>query len=190
MGGVDAVGDGDEAHPIGREYPAQIPAGFNVLAPQPGEVFYNDAVDISIGDILHHFLECGTVEDDAAVSIVDLFGNDLNIRVVLHKVFNELALIGNAVTLAGMIVGVGQADISGGFEFRHEKALLSPGLLPHEKSGYLAIRFSSFSTPIIALSAEKSEDVAQRKMPCRHSSNVTPFPAKQAFTTKSPQRKR
>ena len=122
--------------------------------------------------------------------IVDLFGNDLNIRVVLHKVFNELALIGNAVTLAGMIVGVGQADISGGFEFRHEKALLSPGLLPHEKSGYLAIRFSSFSTPIIALSAEKSEDVAQRKMPCRHSSNVTPFPAKQAFTTKSPQRKR
>ena len=34
------------------------------------------------------------------------------------------------------------------------------------------------------------EDVAQRKMPCRHSSNVTPFPAKQAFTTKSPQRKR
>ena len=60
----------------------------------------------------------------------------------------------------------------------------------YEKSGYLAIRFSSFSTPIIALSAEKSEDAAQRKMPCRHSSNVTPFPAKQAFTTKSPQRKR
>ena len=190
VGGVDAVGDGDEAHPIGREYPAQIPAGFNVLAPQPGEVFYNDAVDVAIGDILHHFLECGTVKDDAAVSIVDLFRNDLNIRVALHKVFNELALIGNAVTLAGMIVGVGQADISGCFVFRHEKALLSPGLLPHEKSGYLAIWFSSFSTPIIALSAEKSEDVAQRKMPCRHSSNVIPFPAKQAFTTKSPQRKR
>ena len=61
---------------------------------------------------------------------------------------------------------------------------------PTELDAYLAIRFSSFSTPIIALSAEKSEDVAQRKMPCRHSSNVTPFPAKQAFTTKSPQRKR
>ena len=160
MGGVNAVGDGNEAHPIGREYPAQIAAGFNVLAPQPGEVFYNDAVDISIGDILHHFLECGTVEDDAAVSIVDLFGNDLNIRVALHKVLNELALIGNAVAFAGMIVGVGQADVSGSFVFRHEKALLSPGLLPHEKSGYLAIWLSSFSTPIIALSAEKSEDVA------------------------------
>ena len=39
VGGVDAVGDGDETHPVGREYPAQIPAGFNVLAPQPGEVF-------------------------------------------------------------------------------------------------------------------------------------------------------
>ena len=190
MGGVDAVGDGDEAYPVGREYPAQIPAGFNVLAPQPGKVFDNHAVDAAIGDVLHHFLEGRAVKDNAAVSIVDLFGNDLNIRVALYKVFNELALIGNAVALAGMIVGIGQADISGGFVFRHEKALLSPGLLPHEKSGYLAIRFSSFSTPIIALSAEKSEDVAQRKMPCRHSSNVTPFPAKQAFTTKSPQRKR
>ena len=160
MGGVDAVGDGNEAHPVGREYPAQITASFDVLAPQPGEVFYDDAVDVAIGDILHHFLERGAVKDDAAVSIVDLFGNDLNIRVVLHKVFNELALIGNAVALAGMIVGVGQADVSGSFVFRHEKALLSPGLLPHEKSGYLAIRFSSFSTPIIALPAEKSEDVA------------------------------
>ena len=190
MGGVDAVGDGDEAHPVGREHPAQIPACLDVLAPQTGEVFYDDAVDVAIGDILHHFLERRAVKDDAAVSIVDLFGNDLNIRVALHKVFNELALIGNAVAFAGMIVGVGQADISGSFVFRHEKALLSPGLLPHEKSGYLAIWFSSFSTPIIALSAEKSEDVAQRKMPCRHSSNVTPFPAKQAFTTKSPQRKR
>ena len=30
---------------------------------------------------------------------------------------------------------IGQADISGCFVFRHEKALLSPGLLPHEKSG-------------------------------------------------------
>ena len=160
MGGVDAVCDGDEAHPVSREHPAQIPACFDVLAPQAGEVFYDDAVDVAIGDILHHFLERGAVEDDAAVSVIDLFGNDLNIRVALHKVFNELALIGNAVAFAGMIVGVGQADISGSFVFRHEKALLSPGLLPHEKSGYLAIRFSSFSTPIIALPAEKSEDVA------------------------------
>ena len=57
VGGVDAVGDGNEAHPVGREYPAQIPASFDVLAPQPGEVFYDDTVDVAIGDILHHFLE-------------------------------------------------------------------------------------------------------------------------------------
>ena len=48
---------GDEAYPVGREYPAQIPACFDVLAPQPGEVFYDDAVDVAVGDILHHFLE-------------------------------------------------------------------------------------------------------------------------------------
>ena len=107
------------------------------------------------------------------------------------SVSNQRKLIENFIERNPDIeVGIGQADVSGSFVLRHEKALLSPELLPHEKSGYLAIRFSSFSTPIIALPAEKSEDVAQRKMPCRHSSNVTPFPAKQAFTTKSPQRKR
>ena len=53
-----------------------------------------------------------------------------------------------------------------------------------------AARASKKAEEAVKLSAEKSEDVAQRKMPCRHSSNVTPFPAKQAFTTKSPQRKR
>lgn len=53
-----------------------------------------------------------------------------------------------------------------------------------------SIKFSSFSTPIVALSAEKCEVVVYRKMPCRHSSKVTPLPAKQAFTTNSPQRKR
>ena len=52
-------------------------ASFDVLTPQPGEVFYDDAVDVAIGDILHHFLECLAVKDDAAVSIVDLFGNCL-----------------------------------------------------------------------------------------------------------------
>ncbi len=56
--------------------------------------------------IKHGFLNDGRVMvgNDAAVSIVDLFGNDLNIRVALYKVFNELALIGNAVAFAGMIV--------------------------------------------------------------------------------------
>ena len=61
---------------------------------------------VPIGDITIISLNAGRSKDDAAVSIVDLFGNNLNIRVALYKVFNELALIGNAVAFAGMIVGV------------------------------------------------------------------------------------
>ena len=136
MGGVDVVGDSDETHTVGREHPAQIAACFDVLAPQAGEVFHDNTVDVAIGDVLHHFLERWTVKNNAAVTIINLFGHNLNIRVALHKVFNEPALIGNAVALAGAVVCVRQTNISCCFEFRHEKALLSPGLLPHEKSGY------------------------------------------------------
>ena len=136
VSGVDVVSDGDEAHTVGREHPAQIAACFNILAPQAGEVFHDHAVDVAIGDVLHHFLERGTVKNNTAVTIVNFFGHNLNIRVALHKVFNELALIGNAVALAGAVICVRQTNISRCFEFRHEKALLSPGLLPHEKSGH------------------------------------------------------
>ena len=136
VGGIDVVGDSDEAHTVGREHPAQIAACFDVLAPQAGEVFHDNTVDVAIGDVLHHFLERGTVKNNTAVTIVDLFRHNLNIRVALHKVFNEPALIGNAVALAGAVICVRQTNISCCFEFRHEKALLSPGLLPHEKSGY------------------------------------------------------
>lgn len=153
---VKIVADGNEAGMEQREHALDKVAGFNAVSPEAGKILDDDAVDLIGSHQLNELLYLRTLKDDAAVSIVDLFGNDLNIRVVLHKVFNELALIGNAVALTGMIVGVGQADISGGFVFGHEKALLSPGLLPHEKSGYLAIWFSSFSTPIIALSAEKA----------------------------------
>ena len=109
---VKIVADGNEAGMEQWEHTLDEVAGFNAVTPEAGKIFYDDTVDVAISDILHHFLERGAVEDDAAVSIVDLFGNDLNIRVALYKVFNELALIGNAVAFAGMIVGVGAGAVA------------------------------------------------------------------------------
>ena len=41
---VVLVRDGDKAHPQGREYLIQIPPGLNIIAPETGQVFHNDAV--------------------------------------------------------------------------------------------------------------------------------------------------
>ena len=110
--------------------------------------------------------------------------------VFFHKILNQLSLIGNAVALAGAVICVRQTNVRGCLIFWHEKALLSSRKLPQEKSGFRGFQFSSFSMHIVARFWEKSEDVDYLKIPCRHSSNVTPLLANVAFTTKSPQRKR
>ena len=76
------------------EHPAQVASGFNVLSSQAGEVLYNDAVDLAIGNVLHHFLKRRTVKNDTAVTIVDFFGYDLDVRVSFNKVLNQLPLVG------------------------------------------------------------------------------------------------
>lgn len=130
MGGVDIIRDGDEAHPVGREHPAQVAAGFDVLTPQAGQVLDDDTVDYTVRHILHHFLERRAVKDDAAVTIVDLLRDDFNIRVALHEVLNELALVGNAVAFAGTVIGIGKSDICRCLVLWHKKALLSSRCLP------------------------------------------------------------
>lgn len=190
MGGVDVIRDGNKADPISWEYPAQVASGFNVLSSQAGEVLYNDTVDLAIGDVLHHFLKRRTVKNDTAVTIVDFFGYDLDVRVSFNEVLNQLPLVGNAVALAGAIICVRQTNVSCCLIFWHEKALLSSRKLPQEKSGFRGFQFSSFSIHIVARFWKKSEDVDYLKIPCRHSSNVTPLLENAAFTTKSPQRKR
>lgn len=124
VGCVDVVGDSDESHTVGREHPAEVSPGFDVLTAQPGEVFDNDAVDFPIGDILHHLLESGAVKDDTTVAIVNFVGYNFNIGVALNEVFNELALVGYAVALTGAIIGVRQADIGSCFVARFREGSL------------------------------------------------------------------
>ena len=125
LGCVDVVGDGNEPHTVGREHPAEVAPGFDVLTPQPGEVFDNDAVDFPVGDILHHLFEGRAVKDNAAVAIVNFVGHNLNVGVTLNEILNELALVGYAVALTGAIICVRQADIGGCFVLGHEITLLS-----------------------------------------------------------------
>ena len=127
---VDVVGDGDESHTISRKHFAEVTACFDVLSPQPGEVFDNDAVDFPIGDILHHLLEGWAVKDDAAVAVVHFVGHYLYVGAALNEILNELALVGYAVALTGAVICIRQTDVGSCFVLCHEMSLLFvPGKL-------------------------------------------------------------
>ena len=122
MGGVDVVRDGDKPDAIGREHPAEIPACLNILPPQPGQVLDNDAVDFSVCNVLHHLFERRTVKEDTAVPIVDFLRYNFDFRIFLNEILDQSALVGYAVALAAVIVGVREPDLCGCFVFRHKNA--------------------------------------------------------------------
>ena len=100
---VNVVIYSDEPDAVGRKDPAQVAPGLNVLTPQAGQVLDDNAVDLTIHDVLHHLLERRTVKQDAAEPIVYLLGYQLNVWMVFHIVLNELFLVGNAVALILMV---------------------------------------------------------------------------------------
>ena len=110
-GGVDVVRDGDEADAVGRENPAQIPPGLDVLPPQPGQILDDDAVDLSGSDVVHHILVGGTVEEETGVPVVHFFLDQRDIRIPGDEILDDPALIAHAVALGRAVVGVGEADI-------------------------------------------------------------------------------
>ena len=127
FGGVDVVRDGDEADAVGGKHAAQIASGFDVLASEAGKVLNDHAVDRAVRDLLHHFLECGSIEKNSAIPVVDLLCDKLDIGVVCREVFNELALVAYAVALAAPVVRVGKPDIRRRLIFRHKKVSFRSG---------------------------------------------------------------
>lgn len=73
VGGVYIVIDGNKPNTVSREHPAQLAACLDVLTAQAGQVFHDNAVDFSVCDLLHHFLERGAVKENTAVTIIDFF---------------------------------------------------------------------------------------------------------------------
>ena len=45
-----------------REHTLDEVAGFNAVSPEAGKILDDDAVDVAIGDIPHHSLECRAVK--------------------------------------------------------------------------------------------------------------------------------
>ncbi len=140
VGGVDAVIDRDEADAVGGEHLPEIAASLDVLPAQAGQVLDDHAVDLAGNNIVHHFLEGRTVEQDPAVTVVHPLRYQLNIRVGRYKVLDELFLVGNAVTLHAAVSGVGEAEICVTLVLRHEKTLLSITDLPRDgTSGWIIL---------------------------------------------------
>ena len=121
MGRVDIVVDGDEPDAVGREDPAQVAPGLDVLTPQAGQVLDDNAVDPALHDVLHHLLERRTVKQDAAVPIIHLLGYQLDVWMAFQIVLDELFLVGNAVALILVVFRVGKPQIFCRLVFWHKK---------------------------------------------------------------------
>ena len=109
--GVEVIVDGDEPDIVRREEPANVPARFNRFASQAGQVFYDDTVGFATLDHLDHFRKRGTVKQDAAVSVVDFFGNRFDLRVFGDEIVDHPALVAHAVALHGFVLRVGEPNV-------------------------------------------------------------------------------
>ncbi len=131
VGGVDAVIDGDKPNAVGGKDLPEIAASLNVLPAQAGQVLDDHAVDLAGNNVVHHFLERRTVEQNTAVTVVHPLRYQLDVRVSGYEVLDELLLVGNTVTLYAVVGRVGQAQVCVAAIFRHKKVTpLHHGLTP------------------------------------------------------------
>ena len=96
---VVSVIDGNKAHPQHREYLLDIPAGLNIVPPEPGQVLHHHAVHLPLPDILQHQPESRALKIHPAEPVVHTFRNNPDICFVFQEIFNELPLVGDAVAL-------------------------------------------------------------------------------------------
>ena len=122
---VHVIIDGDKADAVGRKYPAHIASGLYVLTPQAGEVLDDHTVGLALLDHPHHFLECRAVKENPAVTVVNLFCHDFNLRVPGNVIIDQPPLVGNAVAFHRLIIGIRKTDVLNGFINLHKKTLLS-----------------------------------------------------------------
>ena len=122
---VHVIIDGDKADAVGGKYPAHIASGLYVLTPQAGEVLDDHTVGLALLDHPHHFLECRAVKENPAVTVVNLFRHDFNLRVPGNVIIDQPPLVGDAVAFHRLIIGIRKTDVLNGFVNLHKKTLLS-----------------------------------------------------------------
>ena len=109
-GSIKAFVDGDEADIPQTEILLDVVTGVDGVSPQPGQVFYNDAVHKSRFNIREHLLESGTVESGSAGAVVDIGVVHLNVGIAFQKL-GDNHLLGFDGSTVGVAVLYGQADI-------------------------------------------------------------------------------
>ena len=122
---VHVIVDGDKAHTVGRKYPAHIAAGLYVFTSQAGEILDNYTVGLALFNHTHHFLKCRAVKKDTAVTVVNLFCHDLNLRVPGNVIIDQPPLVGDAVAFRRLVIGIRKTDVLDCFVNLHKKTLLS-----------------------------------------------------------------
>lgn len=70
--GVDAVQEGNVAHPMLREVPLHVVSGHDVVTPQTGEVFGDNHIDLLGLNIADHSLKIRAVKVCTAPAIVNV----------------------------------------------------------------------------------------------------------------------
>ena len=122
---VKLVRDRNKTDVVGMEILFDIITGINGIPSQPGEVLDNHTVNMARLNIRKHLLEAGAVKENPAVTVVNLFRHDFNLRVPGNVIIDQPPLVGDAVAFHRLIIGIRKTDVLNGFVNLHKKTLLS-----------------------------------------------------------------
>ena len=96
---VIPVGKGDKTHPQSWEYLIQIPPGLNVIAPETGQVFHDDAVHPARRDVAYHPFKFWSLEVAAGIIVICIAVKKFNVLLFPDKGTDQLPLAADAVAL-------------------------------------------------------------------------------------------
>ena len=97
----------NQPDPHDRENPFQIASHFNIVSPEAGQIFHQNAVDGPLFQFLEQILERRAFKVRAGVAIVHKLIHDTQFRVVCGIGFQQCALVCNAVALCFIAILTG-----------------------------------------------------------------------------------
>ena len=117
---VHVVVDGDETHAASGKDPLQVPPHLDVIPAESGQVLDQDAVDLSGLNVCLHLPEGGAVKVGPGIAVVLVEIQQMQLRVGLYVLLQQLTLVGDAVALRLVSILPGQAQIARRVPFPHD----------------------------------------------------------------------
>ena len=96
---VIVIGKRDKSHSKGRKYPFQISPGLDVIPPETGQVFHNDAIHPARLNVSHHPFKFWSVEIAAGIIVIRIAVKEFHIHLPFDKRADQLSLTADAVAL-------------------------------------------------------------------------------------------